>query len=454
MPFRLLAPKTLAPGSSYPLVLFFHGAGERGVDNESQLKHGTRLFLQPASREQFPCFVLAPQCPTGQQWVDMPWGTLSGTRPEKSSAAMQLALDILDRVCREYPVDASRLYVSGLSMGGYASWDCLTRFPGRFAAVVPVCGGGDEKTITPAAAKVPVWAFHSEDDNAVKVVRSRNMVEAMKRAGGEPNYFEYTGLGHNSWDRAYGEPEFLPWMFAQKLGQPDSFLLKTPAPQLPLVARWPAEDSLFPGQGPLQKAGWFQKLWRQKRLAWWQNRERDQGAVVFLGDSITQGWGALASDFPGLKTANRGISGDTTRGVRFRLQEDVLDLHPKAVVLLIGTNDLGLGGNPEDAAANLKAILSQLRQSSPALKIILCRVMPRGVAAGRFPETIQRLNQSLDTLSAEIPGVILCDTWSLFAGENGGPRKDEFPDLLHPNGLGYRKWAEALHPLLKQAGLE
>jgi predicted peptidase len=227
LPYRLLVPKDYQAAQKYPLVIFFHGAGERGTDNQRHMVHGTKLYLTPENRAQFPCFVFAPQCPNNQQWVDMPWGAAAGTRPEQPSASMSLALEVIDALLKEFSVDTNRLYVTGLSMGGYGTWDCITRFPGRFAAGAPVCGGGDEKTITPAVARVPVWAFHSADDTTVKVTRTRNMIEAMLSAGGSPKYFEYNGLGHDSWTKAYAEPELLPWMFAQRLGQPDTYLLKT-----------------------------------------------------------------------------------------------------------------------------------------------------------------------------------------------------------------------------------
>lgn len=453
LPYRLLQPLNYNPQQKYPLVVFFHGAGERGTDNDRQLIHGASLFLKPEYRQQYPCFVLAPQCPEKQQWVDMPWGDDAGTRPVQPSAAMQLALQTLETVLKGFSIDTNRLYVTGLSMGGYATWDCLTRFPERFAAAAPVCGGGDEKTVTEAVAKVPVWAFHSEDDEVVKVGRTRNLIQALRNAGGQPKYFEYFGLGHNSWSQAYAEPEFLPWMFAQRRGQPDAFGLKTPLPVLPAVAQWPATDDLFPGQDPLQKADWFQKLWRQRRLSWWLSREADQGAVVFLGDSIMQGWNSLAKDFPNLKLANRGISGDTTRGVRCRLKEDVLDLKPAAAVMLLGTNDLGLEGEPEDAAANLKEILNALKQSNPKLPIILCRVMPRGAVPGRFPEKIVKLNQLIDALAKDEVQITLCDTWSIFANEQGAAKPEEFPDLLHPNAAGYAKWVTALNPIFAKLKL-
>jgi lysophospholipase L1-like esterase/poly(3-hydroxybutyrate) depolymerase len=451
LPYRLLEPRDYDAAKRYPLVLFFHGAGERGTNNQAQLVHGTRLFTKPENRARFAAFVVAPQCPENQQWVDMPWGADSGVRPENPSVAMALAIEILDATVKEFSVDTNRLYVTGLSMGGYGTWDCLTRFPERFAAAVPVCGGGDEKTVSPTVARVSVWTFHSDDDGTVKVKRTRNMVAAMRAAGGAPKYFEYWGLGHASWDRAYSEPELLPWMFAQRLGLPDTYTLTNKPPELPFVARFP-DDSAFPGQGPIRKWDWFRNLWHERRLAWWNSREKDHGAVVFLGDSITQGWGSLREDFPNLKVANRGISGDLTRGVLYRLKEDVLDLDPKAVVLLIGTNDLEDGGDPETIAQNMKLILARLKAHNPKMPVVVCKVMPSSEKMRRPADKIRKVNALVDDLVKGDPQFIRCDTWTIFANEQADARKEEFPDLLHPNAAGYAKFAEALRPVLTTLG--
>jgi predicted peptidase len=140
---------------------------------------------------------------------------------------MGLALEILPALEAEFHIDTNRVYATGLSMGGYATWDCLTRYPKRFAAGIPICGGGDETTVKSVVARVPVWAFHSSDDTVVKVQRTRHMIEAMGNAGGRPYYTEYNGLGHNAWDKAYAEPALLEWLFAQRLNQPDRFPLRS-----------------------------------------------------------------------------------------------------------------------------------------------------------------------------------------------------------------------------------
>jgi len=224
------------------------------------------------------------------------------------------------------------------------------------------------------------------------------------------------------------------------------------APWPPGISTFPALSD-FPGAGPVRTQDWFRTLWIQRRSEWARDRERDQGAVVFLGDSITQGWGSLAKDFPDLKVANRGLSGDTTRGVRYRLQDDVIALHPRAVVLLIGTNDLEDGADPELVAVNVKAILAALRASDPKLPLIVCRVMPSDASKQRPADKIQQINRLVDALVAAEPLGVECDTWGVFADADGNAQLTEFPDLLHPNPAGYAKWAAALRPLIAKLPL-
>jgi lysophospholipase L1-like esterase len=216
----------------------------------------------------------------------------------------------------------------------------------------------------------------------------------------------------------------------------------------------PPTDDALPGAGPLSRADWFQRVWRERRSAWPDRVEQDQRAVVFLGDSITQGWGgALGAAFPGIKVANRGISGDTTRGVLFRLKEDVLALNPAAVVLLIGTNDLDQGGTPEIAAGNLKLILAGLKQHNPRVPIVLCQVFPSSATKKRPADQIKAMNALYLGLAKNDPQITYLETWPLFADPNGDASAAEFPDLLHLNEAGYAKWAAALRPIFATLGL-
>jgi lysophospholipase L1-like esterase len=215
----------------------------------------------------------------------------------------------------------------------------------------------------------------------------------------------------------------------------------------------PATDEGLPGQGPIRRYDWFKNLWVSKRAAWAQRVQADHHAVVLLGDSITQGWGEDFSGwFPGVKIANRGISGDTTRGVLIRLKEDVLALEPAAVVLLIGTNDLEEKAEPETIADNLKLILAELEKSNSSMPIILCEVFPSSESKKRPADKIKQINKLYAAAVKGNAQITLLETWPLFADANGDAIAAEFPDLLHPNKAGYDKWAKALRPVLALDG--
>jgi lysophospholipase L1-like esterase len=216
----------------------------------------------------------------------------------------------------------------------------------------------------------------------------------------------------------------------------------------------PSTDEGLPGQGPIRRADWFRNLWKTQRTKFAKNTAQDQGAVVFLGDSITQGWGDdFGKSFPGLKTANRGISGDTTRGMLVRLAEDVLACQPKAVVMLMGTNDLEEKATPEVIVGNVKLILAALKQSNPKLPIILSQVFPSAASKSRSAAQIKQVNDLYTAAVNGDPQIILIETWPLFANAEGDAKPEEFPDLLHPNKAGYDKWAAALRPIFATLGL-
>ena len=213
----------------------------------------------------------------------------------------------------------------------------------------------------------------------------------------------------------------------------------------------PDTDDGLPGTGPIRRYDWFRKLWSDRRTAWAARVERDRNSVVLLGDSITQGWGEdFSAWFPGMKLANRGISGDTSRGVLIRLQEDVLALHPQAVVLLIGTNDLEEKAEPETIASNLKLILAELARLK--MPIVLCQIFPSAASKSRPADKIKKLNQLYGDAVKGNAQVTLLETWPLFADAQGDAIPAEFPDLLHPNLAGYGKWAAALRPIFATLG--
>jgi predicted peptidase len=215
LPYRLLKPEPFVATTPYPLVVFLHGAGERGNDNEAQLVHGVPEFCTPQNRKKYPCFLVAPQCPKNKKWADVDWTADSHKLTPEPSEPGALVLELIEALRKEYPIDFRRIYITGLSMGGYGTWDLAMRKSDLFAAAVPVCGGGDETQVE-KIARLPVWVFHGALDQAVKVERSRRMVEALKNAGGHPRYTEYPKTGHDSWVPAYKDAAMLEWLFNQR----------------------------------------------------------------------------------------------------------------------------------------------------------------------------------------------------------------------------------------------
>lgn len=209
--YRLLKPAGLTENERYPLVIFLHGSGESGDDNTITLKHIAPLFLNEANRAQFPCFVLVPQCPANESWTYPDWYR----EPKEPMSSVVALLDSL----KSLPfIDSTRIYITGLSMGGYGTWYLLTKYPDKFAAAIPICGGGDAQQVE-KFKHVPIWNFHGAKDDAVPVDGSRSMIQALKNVGAKPKYTEYKKVGHDSWVKAYAEPDLLPWLFGQKTSQ-------------------------------------------------------------------------------------------------------------------------------------------------------------------------------------------------------------------------------------------
>jgi predicted peptidase len=214
LPYRLLMPKDDDAKTKYPLVIFLHGAGERGDDNEKQLIHGMNDFASDEVMVKYPAIVIAPQCPSGQTWGGLNRLATTPTPPDKLSLSLAATLKAVEALQKEFSIDDKRIYITGLSMGGYGTWDALAKRPELFAAAVPICGGGEPAQVS-KMKDVPIWAFHGSDDKTVPPERSREMIEALKDAGGQPKYTEYPGVGHNSWAQTYSDPALYEWLFAQ-----------------------------------------------------------------------------------------------------------------------------------------------------------------------------------------------------------------------------------------------
>lgn len=222
LPYRILYPENYDKSKKYPLVLFLHGAGERGSDNEIQLAHGGALFLADSNRKNFPCIVIFPQCPTDSAWGSLkvdrtttPYTfSLDYTRPQ--TWAMTAVIDLTKQVASTESVDKSRMYISGLSMGGFGAFEAVYRYPKLFAVAMPICGGADTVHYNRRVKKIPFWIFHGDADAVVNVENSRAMVRTLESLHVRVKYSEYPGVNHNSWDNAFAEPTYLSWMFSHK----------------------------------------------------------------------------------------------------------------------------------------------------------------------------------------------------------------------------------------------
>lgn len=179
----------------WPLILFLHGAGERGNDLEKVKIHGIPLVAE--KNPDFPFIVVAPQCPADGWWSN------------------NVLIALLDDIQKRYQTDPDRVYLTGLSMGGFGTWTLATEYPGRFAAIAPICGGGNA-LLAWRLRNIPIWAFHGAKDKVVPVALSENMVKAVNASGGNARLTVYPNATHNSWTRTYDTPDLYAWFLAQK----------------------------------------------------------------------------------------------------------------------------------------------------------------------------------------------------------------------------------------------
>jgi predicted peptidase len=218
--YRMLYPEK---SKSYPLVVFLHGAGERGNDNEHQLDLGASLFLNDSVRKRFPAIVIFPQCPFDSTWNRFTTGpdttdvynasldTSALTTPER------LVKQLMDSLADNNIADKKRIYIGGLSLGGFGTYDLVIHYPDYFAAAFPICGNANVKLYTARASHVPVWFFHGEADEVIYIKPNRDLYKALKDKGAKNiRYNEYPGVHHNSWINAFAEPDLLPWIFSFK----------------------------------------------------------------------------------------------------------------------------------------------------------------------------------------------------------------------------------------------
>ncbi|QDO92580.1 prolyl oligopeptidase family serine peptidase [Formosa sediminum] len=219
--YRMLLPKDFSKNKTYPVVLFLHGAGERGNDNKKQLANGSDLFLKESIRKTFPAIVIFPQCPENDYWAKLEADrstkpiTFTYKYKESPTKAMALVIDLMNDLVKKTYVKTNQVYVMGLSMGGMGTFEILYRKPNLFAAAIPICGGGNPESVKAYAKSTPLWVFHGAKDDVVDPNLSVNMVSALLKNGGVPRFTLYDYANHNSWDAAFAEPELLIWLFSK-----------------------------------------------------------------------------------------------------------------------------------------------------------------------------------------------------------------------------------------------
>ena len=217
--YRILFPENYVKSKEYPLVLFLHGSGERGSDNEKQLVHGSYLFTEQANRTNFPAIVIFPQCPTNDFWApikDRSTGTFGYVNAKHPTKAMQLVIDLTKSIIKKEAVDSKRVYVIGLSMGGMGTFDLICREPKLFAAAVPICGGVNNERLK-KVKKMHIRIYHGAIDNVVPLEHSQSAFNALQSFGSKKcELIVFPNTGHNSWDQAFKEPDFLSWIFSKK----------------------------------------------------------------------------------------------------------------------------------------------------------------------------------------------------------------------------------------------
>lgn len=224
MPYRILLPENFDSSKKYPLVLFLHGRGESGSDNEKQLVHGSKLFLRDSIRKNYPAIIVFPQCAANNYWSNVQAVAAGSKDSERDfyfvaggepTDAMKLLISLTENIMLRYPVKKNQVYVSGLSMGGMGTFEIVRRMPGVFAAAMPICGGANPAT-APQLSKTNWWVFHGGKDDVVLPEFSQQMVAALKKTKALVKFTFYPNANHNSWDAAFAEPDFLHWLFNQQ----------------------------------------------------------------------------------------------------------------------------------------------------------------------------------------------------------------------------------------------
>ena len=221
IPYQVMFPKDYDATKQYPLLVFLHGAGERGSDNEKQLTHG-KDFMIDHFQAEYPAIVIAPQCPEGSYWSNVEKQTLGNKTTftfglsDKATPSMETLVYLITNLINSGKVDQSKVYVGGLSMGSMGTYELLWRMPNTFAAAFAICGGGDISKVQYYTKNTALWIFHGSADSVVPVQFSQQMYEALKSVGNEVKYTEYPDVNHGSWINVFQNKELVPWLLSHK----------------------------------------------------------------------------------------------------------------------------------------------------------------------------------------------------------------------------------------------
>ncbi len=221
LPYRFLLPQNFDATKTYPIVIFLHGSGERGNDNEAQLIHGGKLFLKQEYREKYPAIVVFPQCPKGDTWhTGRSKKTVEGRIIEfplnvRATKPLKMVSLLLKKVKKTYKINTDQIYLGGLSMGGMGVFELVRRKPKTFAAAFSICGAGNPLSGR-KLKNTSWWIFHGEDDTVVSANFSKDMVAALEKENAKVKSSFFAKVGHDSWHNAFAEPELLTWLFSEK----------------------------------------------------------------------------------------------------------------------------------------------------------------------------------------------------------------------------------------------
>lgn len=375
----------------WPLVLFLHGAGERGNDLEAVKKNGLPKLVEEG--QDFPFIIASPQCPSGRWW---------------STDDLNLLLnDLIER----YEVDIDRIYATGLSMGGFGTWEMAIRFPDRFAAIAPICGGGDPKQ-TYRLKDIPTWAFHGAKDVVVFPYQTERMVEALRSYEGNVQYTLYPEADHDSWTATYENQALYDWLLQQK-----------------------------------KKNGW------EKEFAAFDEEDsiagKRENVILFTGSSSVRMWNSIKKDLGDSNILNRGFGGSTYADLDRDIERIVFRYNPSKVFIYSGDNDLNGNKSPEEVFTEFRGVYGKIKRRLPNTAIFIISAKP-SISREHLIPKYQKFNQYVEGFLEHEKNAAFIDVFTPMMDKDGKPKKELFlKDNLHLNKAGYALWTKIIKPYLE-----